>query len=44
MTMPLFSNYGFAVIVLQWSGIRCCPGVGALVMDGDATGEECLIA
>ncbi|MFZ0459574.1 MAG: hypothetical protein WAM17_14250, partial [Rhodoplanes sp.] len=34
VTVPLFSNYGFAVVVLQWSGIRYCPGVGALIMDG----------
>ena len=34
VTVPLFSNYGFAVVVLQWSPIRLCPGVGALIMDG----------
>ena len=34
VAVPLFCNYGFAVIVLQWSPIRSCPGVGALIMDG----------
>ena len=35
VVVPLFSNYGFAVVVLQWSGIRFCPGVGALIMNGE---------
>ena len=34
VAVPLFHNYGFVVIVLQWSPIRLCPGVGALIMDG----------
>ena len=34
VTMPLFVNYGFAVVVLQWSPIRYCPGVASLIMDG----------
>lgn len=33
--VPLFSNYGFAVIELQWYAIKTCPGVGALVMNGE---------
>ena len=35
IVVPLFGNYGFAVIELQWYAIKTCPGVGALVMNGE---------
>jgi transcriptional antiterminator RfaH len=31
---PLFPGYCFVLIVLQWHGVRWCPGVASLIMDG----------
>ncbi len=34
-TAPLFPGYAFIVIETQWHAARWCPGVAALILDGE---------